>query len=111
MGSGRLGHHASARRSAVSSQIAWCGVRISAGLEPADGDDLVPGPDLDGEGAGTAEQSGVGAIVGLLQGRDKAAMMHPNQGGIEKVPRKLLCQLVALLVLARQRKNRGHPGF
>jgi hypothetical protein len=33
-------------------QTVWFGLRVPAGLEPADGDDLVPGPDSDGEGVG-----------------------------------------------------------
>ncbi len=49
---------------------AWCGVRIPAGLEPNDGYDLIPGPDSDCEGAGAAEEDGVGGIVGPLQGRN-----------------------------------------
>jgi hypothetical protein len=35
-------------------------------LEPADRDDLVPGPNFDGEGKGAAAQDGVWAIVGPL---------------------------------------------
>jgi hypothetical protein len=34
------------------TQAAMRGVRGRASLEVADGDDLVPGPDSDGEGAG-----------------------------------------------------------
>jgi hypothetical protein len=36
------------------------GICIRAGLEPANGEDLVPGPDLDGEGAEAAPQDGIG---------------------------------------------------
>ncbi len=39
------------------------GVCCHAGLEAADGDDLVSGPDLDGEGAGSTTQYSVGANV------------------------------------------------
>jgi hypothetical protein len=41
-----------AQRSATASQATRCGIWFSAGLEAADGDDLVQRPDFDGEGAG-----------------------------------------------------------
>jgi hypothetical protein len=44
------------------------GVRSRASLEAAEGDDLVPGPDSDGEGAGSAAQDSVGAVVEQLKG-------------------------------------------
>jgi hypothetical protein len=56
------------RRSAAAMRAARLGVRSCASLEAADGDDLVPGPDSDGEGAGSAVQDGVGAIVERLKG-------------------------------------------
>jgi hypothetical protein len=40
-------------------------------------------------------QDGIGAVVGLLQGWDDIATVHPDKGGMKKVPRKLLCQLAA----------------
>jgi hypothetical protein len=45
---------------APGSQLrtAWLGVCVCVGLEPADGDDLVSGPDLDGEGAWATGQDG-----------------------------------------------------
>ncbi len=89
------------------SRTAWCGVRVCAGLELADGDVLVPGPDLDDEGAGAATQESVGAIIGPLQGRNDASVVHQMRGGTEEVPKKLLWQLAVQVVLARQRKNRG----
>jgi hypothetical protein len=63
-------------------------------------------PDSDGEGAGAAMQDGKGAVVGPLQGQYDAAAVHPDERDMEEVPRKLLWQLVARVVLARQRKNR-----
>ncbi len=80
---------------------------LDAGLELADGDDLVPGLDSYGEGVGAAAQDGVGAMVGLLQGQDNAATVNPDEGGAEEVPRKLCWQLADRVVLARQSKNRG----
>ncbi len=55
------------RRSAAATWAARHGIRGRASLEAADGDDLLPGPDSDGEGAGTAAQDGLGAIAEPLQ--------------------------------------------
>jgi hypothetical protein len=41
-------------------QAARLGVRSCAGLEVADGNDLILGPDSDGEGAGSVVQNSVG---------------------------------------------------
>ncbi len=71
-------------------------IRICAGLEPADGDNLVPGPDW---GSGSAAQDRVGDIVGPLQGLNDAAVVHLDEGGME-VPREFLWQLAARVVLA-----------
>ncbi len=57
------------------------GIRVHVGLELADGDDHVLGPDSNGEGAGAMAQNGIWAIVGLLQGWDDAAAVHPDEGG------------------------------
>jgi hypothetical protein len=51
----------------------------------AGGNDLLPVPDLDGDGAQSASQQKVGAIVGPLQGRDNSAAAHPVQGGTQEV--------------------------
>jgi hypothetical protein len=48
-------------------RAARLGVRGRAGLEVADSDDLVPGLDSDGKGAGSAVQNGVGAVVEWLK--------------------------------------------
>ncbi len=56
-----------------------------ASLEAADGDDLVPGPDSDSEGAGPAAQDSVGAVVERLTGWDDAAPTDPDEGGGEEV--------------------------
>jgi hypothetical protein len=61
------------------------GVHCRASLEAADGDDLVQGPDLDGEGAGSAAQDGVGAVVERLKGWDDAALTDLDEGGGEEV--------------------------
>ncbi len=78
--SSRLGCLAGTGRLAAASQTAKFSVRVRAGLEPADGEDLVPGPNSDGEGAGVAWHDGVWAIVGLLQGWEDAVAVHPDEG-------------------------------
>jgi hypothetical protein len=92
-------------QSAEASRTAGLGVRVRAGLEMADRDDLVPGPYSDGEGAGPVAQDGVGAVIGPLQGRDNATAVHPG----EEARRlwELLWQLVACVMFARQRKSRS----
>jgi hypothetical protein len=67
-----------------------------AGLEGADGDDLVLGPDSDGEGAGSAAQNGIGAIVERLERWDDAAMMDPDEGGREGLSWQLAGQELCL---------------
>jgi hypothetical protein len=63
--------------------VVGCGVAdcrfvicIPAGLEPADRDDLIPGPDSDGEGVGPGVQNNVGVIIGTLclLGKEKAGV-------------------------------------
>ncbi len=49
-----------ARRSAAAVRTAGCGVRERAGLQAADGDDFLPGPDLKREGAAAAADNGEG---------------------------------------------------
>ncbi len=86
------------------------GVCGRASLEVADGDDLVPGPDSDGEGAGPAVQDGVGAVVERLKGWDDAAPTDPDEGGGEEVTWQLVRQLGARIV-PRQRNGRNMQGF
>jgi hypothetical protein len=77
----------------------------------AEGDNLVPGPDSDDEGVGAAVQDGIGTIIGPLQGYDDAAAVNLDEGGTEEVPRKLLWQQAAQVVLDRQRNKKEHLGF
>ena len=76
-----------ARRSAAAAWAAGRGVRGSAGLQAADGDDLLSGPDLECEGAGAAAENGVGAVVQRMQRRRGAAAADPDQGGGEELGR------------------------
>jgi hypothetical protein len=83
------------------------GVRGCASLEAADGNDLVPGPDSDGEGAA---QDGVGAVVERPKGWDDAAPTHPDEEGGKEVAWQLIQQLDARTV-PRQRNGRNMQGF
>jgi hypothetical protein len=65
------------------------GVRVHVGLEPADRDDLVLGPNPDGDGAGPVVQDNVGAAVRVLQRWEDAAVAHPDEGGVQDVCREL----------------------
>ncbi len=102
MGGGRLGHCASSGWLAMASRTAWFGVCVCAGLELADGDDLVPCPDSDGEGAGGAAQDGIWTVIGPLQGWDDAAAVHPDEGAAQEVRRELLWKQAAGVVFARR---------
>jgi hypothetical protein len=92
------------------TQAARRGVRGRASLEAADADNLVPGPDSDGEGAGSAVQDGVGAIIERLKGRDDAAPMDPDKGGGEELAWQLVWQLGARIVPG-QRNSRNKQNF
>ncbi len=98
------------RWSAAATRAARRGARNRASLETADGDDLVSGPDSDGEGAGSTAQDGVGAVVERLKGWDNAAPMDPDEGGGEEVAWQLVRQLGARIV-PRQRNSRNMQGF
>jgi hypothetical protein len=69
------------QQSTVATWAARLGVRGRAGLEAAEGNDLVPGPDSDGEGAGSAVQNSIGAIIEWLNEWNDAAMTDPDKGG------------------------------
>jgi hypothetical protein len=98
------------RRSAAATRAARHGVRGRTGLEVADCDDLVSGPNSDGEGAESAAQDGVGAVVERLKGWDDAAPTDPDEGGGEEVAWQLVWQLGARIV-PRQRNSRNMQGF
>ncbi len=72
---------APARRSAAAARTAGRGVRGCTGLEAADGDNLVSGPDLQREGATAAVDGRVGAIVQRLEQRHGAAAADPDEVG------------------------------
>ncbi len=82
-----------ARQLAAMLWTARCGVRFRAGFESADGDDLVPQPDPDGEGVGPLPQDGVGAIIGAVERRDNAATMRLDEGGTQQLVWQLGRQL------------------
>jgi hypothetical protein len=64
--SGLLGRHADAKRLAAASRAAQFGVCVPKGLEPADGDDLILGPDPDGEGVGPMAPDSIGDVIVVL---------------------------------------------
>jgi hypothetical protein len=90
------------QRFAAATRSARRGVRGRAGLEAVDSDDLVPGPDSDGQGAGSAAQDGVGVVVEWLKGWDDAAPTDPDEGVGEEVAWQFVRQLGARTV-PRQR--------
>ncbi len=67
----------------MAKRAARRGVRGRASLEAADSDHLIPRPDSDGEGAGTAAQDRVGAVIEWLKGWNQATPMDPDEGGGE----------------------------
>jgi hypothetical protein len=73
-----------AQRSAAAEGAARRGVRGSAGLQAADGDNLLPGPDLQREGAAAAADDGVGAVVQQPE--------QPDQLGREELGRQVAGQ-------------------
>ncbi len=78
-----------ARRFATALRAARCGVHFRAGLEAADGDNLIPRPNPDGEGAGSPPHSGVGAVVGAVERQDDVATTQPDEGGAQQLGRQL----------------------
>ncbi len=86
------------------------GVRGRASLKAADGNHLVPRPDSDDEGAGTAAQNRVGVVVERLKGWNQAALTDPDKGGGEQLGWQLAGQLGARIV-PRQRRSRNMQGF
>jgi hypothetical protein len=70
-------------QSAAASRTARHGVH--AGLEAADGDDLVLRPNSDGEGAGFSLQDGLGAIAGAVERQDNATAAQPDEGGAQQL--------------------------
>ncbi len=80
---------------------------IRAGLETAGGDNLLLVHNPGGEGARSAAQQGVWAVVGPLHGQDDFAAAHPDQGGVQEVCWELVQQLLARIMFARQRKCRS----
>jgi hypothetical protein len=98
------------RRSAAATRAARRGVCGCAGFEVADGDDLVPGPDSDGEGAGPAALDSVWAVVEQLNRWDDAAPTDTDEGGGEEVAWQLIRQLGARIVPG-QRNSRNMQGF
>ncbi len=94
------------RSAAAASRTARCGVRFRAGLEAADGDDLVPRLDPDREGARSTPQDGVGAAVGAVERRHDAAAVQPDGVGAQQLGWQL-----GTGIAPKQRKSRSIQGF
>jgi hypothetical protein len=71
------------------------GVRCRTGLEVADGDDLVQGPNMYGEGAGSPAENSEGAVVEGLERRDGAVALDPDEAGGEELGWQFAGQLGA----------------
>jgi hypothetical protein len=97
------------RRSAAATRVARRGIRGCASLEAADSDNLVPGPDSDGEGAGSAAQDGVVAVVERMKGWDDAAPTDPDKGGGEELAWQLVRQ--GARIVPGQRNSRNMQSF
>ncbi len=98
------------RQSSAVTRAARLGVCSRAVLEAADGDDLVAGPDSDGEGAGSVAQNSIGAVVERLERWDDAAMTDPDEGGGEELSWQLAGQLDTRIV-PRQGRSRIIQSF
>ncbi len=70
---------------AVCHSDAGCqaGCHSRAGLEAADGDDFVQGPNSNSEGAGSAAENGTGAVIERLERWDDATTTD-SDGGAER---------------------------
>jgi hypothetical protein len=95
-----------ARQSAAAERAAGRDICGSAGLQAADCDDLLPGPDLQCEGAAAAADDGVGAVVQRPERWHSAAAADPNQSAGEELGRQLAGQ-VKTGVMPGQRKSRS----
>ncbi len=78
--------------------------------EAAHGDDLLPRPDLESEGAGSPVEDRVGAIIVRVERGDPAAAPDPDKAGAEKISQELTRQLVTGIVPG-QRKRRSIQRF
>jgi hypothetical protein len=109
VGGGWHGYRAWARWSAAASGAARHGIHSCTRIEAAHGDDLLPLPDLEGEGAESPVEGGVGAIIERVEGGDHAAP-DPDEEGAEEISRELARQL-ATQIVPGQRKRRSIQRF
>ncbi len=90
----------------MALRTARCGFCFRAGLEVADGDDLVPLPDPDGEGAGSPPHNGVGAVIGAVERRDNTAATQPDEGGAQQLVWQFSWQLGTGIVPGQGKSRR-----
>jgi hypothetical protein len=84
------------------------GVHGRPGLEAAHGDDVLSLPDLEGEGAGSPAEDGVGAVIEGVERGNHATGPDPDEAGAEEISRELARQLATRIVL-EQGKKQEHP--
>ncbi len=99
-----------ARRSAAAYGAARCGVHSGACVEATHSDDLLSLPDLEGKGAGSPEEDGIGAVVEGVERENHAATPDPDKASIEEISRKLAVQLGTRIVPG-QGKSRSIQRF
>ncbi len=72
--------------------LLWrCGLSgvASTAFQAAQGNDLLPQLNLEGEGAGSPAEDGVGAVVERVERGDNGTMLDPNEAGAEGIGREL----------------------
>ncbi len=82
-----------ARRLAAATRTVRLCVCCRASLEAADGDDLISGPDSDGEGVRSPAENSKGVVVEGLEQRDGAAAPYPDEAGGEQLGWQFVGQL------------------
>jgi hypothetical protein len=93
------------RKDHLGASPARRGLRCSASLKAADGDHLIPRPNLDSAGAGAAAQNCIGAVVERLKVWDDATPMDPDEGGREQLGWQLTGQVDARIVPTKRRSR------
>ncbi len=100
--------HAEANRLGLHRAPPERSILGSAGLQAADSDDLLPGPDLQREGAAAAADDSIGAVVQRPEQWHSAAAADPDQLGGEELSQQLAGQGQAgTRIVPGQRKSKS----